>query len=171
MVGVPIHRLAQPDRLVDPRIPRGVVRVRDQGIVVEAVHEQPELVVRVEVEGAYQAGHAAIDRPLPNRSQERPRDLFVVDELEESEERCAGLVILIDRIDADGDRAHVATVPAGDEVGDLGDFEIGILGGVEEALALEVERRDPVGLVGVDVEPGLDEAFRLSRQRDRRHFD
>ena len=158
-VGVPIHARLEAEREIVTLVPAPVVRVRDERVRIEAVDEQRELVIAVEVEGAERAVHAPAAEPGRRRVEQRPRDGLVVDELEEPEEARPRFLALVVVVDGRRDRSDRLAAPRREKALHVGDPEVGILARVEEELALEEQRRHPVRIAAVDRPPGADEAL------------
>ena len=165
---VQVHRLCQPGALEQPRVV-GVVPVGQHGgHQVIAVDQNPALVVGREVHRAHHAVAAAGAQPLLGGRQECVCHLGIVLALEEAEQPPLVMLELVEvAVDLRRDPTDGRLAPPGQEELDLGVLEEWIAPSVEEPLAVEQQRRYPVGLVTIQPPRQLDESVQIALARDR----
>ena len=130
--------------------------------------QDPALVVRGEVGGADHPVAALAAEPLLGAVEQRLRRLRIVLALEEAEPAPA---VVLERlevvVDLGGDAADRPPVAQREEVLGAGVLEERVLPPVQELLALEQQRRHPVGRVAVQAEREPDEPTEVARRMDR----
>ena len=118
----------------------------DQRLELEALDQDPALLVQAEVHRSQHLLAAARSQPRFGDTEQRPQDLRVVLELEEAEHpRARAVEPVVGEVDLGGDPADHAAVAPGQEVLRFAVLEVGVQLAIEEEAALDLERRDPGG--------------------------
>ena len=129
----------------------------DQRFELEALDQDPALVVQREVHRPDHLGASARPQPGLGRAQQRVEHLRVLLELEEAEHPGAAAVeAVVGEVDLGADPAHDPPLAAGEEVLGFAVAEVGVQPAVEEDATLEPQRRHPRGAL-VQPEGELDE--------------
>src|SRR5687768_14689170 len=115
----------------------------------EAGNEQAHLVIDREVEGTMYGGEAFAAEPGFCRGKERSEDPFVIHGVEETELPSGiGMMLEAQPVHLRRDPTDRLIVVISDKKPDLRMPEVRVPGGIEMLLALEIERRDPVRVMG-----------------------
>src|SRR5205807_3500597 len=127
----------------------------------------PALVVRREIHWPDHAIAATFSQPRLSGREQRAGGFGIVLALEEPEYSPLVVLELVEvAVDVGGDPPHHATVPPGQEVLGLRVHEEWVPLAVEEALSLEQQRGNPVGLVTIQPPRQLDERVQVAPARD-----
>src|SRR5215211_7287750 len=162
-----VHRLVKAVRLQVLGVVRRVPGLEDQRWLVEAVDQEPALIVGGEVHRAEHAAPSPLPKPCRGRVHECADHLGIVLGLEETEHPVVSPLELIPtRIDLRRDPPDHLAVALGEEVLGLRVLEIRILALVEEVAALKAQRRNPLGIVAAQAIGQLDEAPQVAAPSD-----
>jgi len=153
-IGIKVPGLAKTEPLDEIDVIGGIISHHHHRAGIEALHQQGVLRVGGEVGGAPNDLHASVLDPIPGGSQKLLGHGIILDDLKAAEEPgpllLKGVVVVVN----DGrDGAHRLIASLGEKEGYLCVFEEGVFMGVEERLTLPDERRNPIGIITINV-PG-----------------
>jgi len=129
------------------------------GMESKALHQQPHLIVDAEIQGAYQAGFAALSQPGRGRLKQGRGHLPVGDGLKEPEETGFRAVTgVVEPVDVGRQAAHRPAVLGGQKIPGFADLKEGAPPGIQKLALLREQRGHPVRVALINL-PGQAEKF------------